>query len=116
MPTNTKRGKRRTTDEQIADLQAEVEAIKARARQRKKFSPDDLRAERKGLGLSQAAYAELVGVRPITIGNWENRRSRPRTKQLKSLLAVKGISKAQAWKQLGIEEEDHFSGAAVRAS
>jgi DNA-binding transcriptional regulator YiaG len=115
MPISTKRRKRRTPEEQIADLQAEIEAIEARARQQKRFSPDDLRAKRQHLGLSQSAYAELIGVSPITIGSWENGRSRPRAKQIQSLLEVKGISKAKAWRRLGIEAEDHFSGAEIKA-
>ncbi len=67
------------------------------------FSPKTVRAERDRLELSAAHYAQLVGVSMLTIYNWEKDKSFPREPQLKQWLKVKGISKRDAWKRLGIE-------------
>jgi DNA-binding transcriptional regulator YiaG len=108
---------RRPIPERIAELEAQIEALKDLMKAREGFSKEKIRAERERLELTAADYAELVGVSMITVYAWENGRSRPRAQQLKRLNEVFGISKAKAWKQLGIEEVDTagFSPQAIRA-
>jgi DNA-binding transcriptional regulator YiaG len=64
------------------------------------FSGKAILAERKRLGLSAAKYGKLVGVSMLTIYNWEKGKSVPRGPALEKWLAVRGIGKAKAEKQL----------------
>ena len=103
----------------IAALKREVQALKKRVdflskEERKRlskpasepqaegyrFSPGWLEAHRDRLGLAAADYAELVGVSPQTIYNWEHGRSKPRNQQLVSLAAIRGIGKREALRRL----------------
>ncbi len=103
----------------IAELKRQLQAMKKRvdyldARERKRlkepvsvstaeaprFSPAWLNAHRDKLGLAAADYAELVGVSPQTIYNWEHGRSKPKAKQLAALAAVRGIGKREALRRL----------------
>ena len=103
----------------IAELKRQFQAMKRRvdyldARERKRlkepvsvstaegrrFSPAGLNAHRDKLGLAAADYAELVGVSPQTIYNWEHGRSKPKAKQLAALAAVRGIGKREALRRL----------------
>jgi len=95
--------KRRTEEEMIADLQAEIDRLKKKAVGRNKYSSDQIRDERDRLDLSAADYGRLIGVSHLTIYNWEHGRSIPRQKQLNSWLQVKGISQGDAFKALGIK-------------
>ncbi len=108
---------RRTSDEQIADLEAQIAELRAKIEGRDKFSPEDVVAERERLGLSAREYGELIGVSHLTIYNWEHGRRAPRAKQLEQWLAVKGIKKKDAWEKLGIDgaSRDGFSSEAVYA-
>jgi DNA-binding transcriptional regulator YiaG len=65
-----------------------------------RFSARSVKAQRERLGLSQQAYARLVGVSPMTIYNWEAGNSRPRKEQLAALVAVRGIGKREALAKL----------------
>jgi DNA-binding transcriptional regulator YiaG len=65
-----------------------------------RFSARSVRAQRRRVGLSAAAYAQLVGVSPLTIYNWEHGKSRPRSGQLAALVAIRGISKREAQAKL----------------
>ena len=65
-----------------------------------RFSAQSVKAQRRRTGLSAADYAKLVGVSGLTIYNWENGKSRPRTEQLASLIAVRGLGKRQAQAKL----------------
>jgi DNA-binding transcriptional regulator YiaG len=65
-----------------------------------RFSARSAKAQRERLGLSQQAYAKLVGVSPMTIYNWESGNSRPRNEQLAALVAVRGIGKREAMAKL----------------
>ena len=65
-----------------------------------RFSARSVKAQRRRTGLSAADYAKLVGVSGLTIYNWENGKSRPRKKQLASLVAVRGLGKRQAQAKL----------------
>ena len=103
----------------IADLKRQTQAMKKRvdyldARERKRlkepvpasaaegrrFSPTWLESHRDKLGLAAADYAELVGVSPQTIYNWEHGRSKPKAKQLSALAAVRGMGKREALRRL----------------
>ncbi len=103
----------------IAELKRQLQAMKKRvdyldARERKRlkepvsvstaeaprFSRAWLNAHRNKLGLAAADYAELVGVSPQTIYNWEHGRSKPKEKQLAALAAIRGIGKREALRRL----------------
>jgi len=107
------RRKRRTADEMIADLEAQISEIKERQKEQSGFSAEELAAERERLELSAADYAELVGVSPLTIYSWEHGKTKPRQAQIESWLEVKGIDREEAWERLGIEGE--YSSDAVFA-
>ncbi len=68
-----------------------------------RFSPRSVKAQRTRLGLSAFDYGRLVGVSPLTIYAWEQGKSRPRRAQLAALVAVRGIGKREAVKQLAEE-------------
>ena len=66
----------------------------------RRFSAKRLTSHRAKLGLSAAAYGQLVGVSGQTIYNWEQGQARPRAEQLKKLVAVRTLTKASAAAQL----------------
>jgi DNA-binding transcriptional regulator YiaG len=68
-----------------------------------RFSARSARAQRQRLGLSQADYAKLVGVSPMTAYNWESGKSRPRKEQLAALVALRGVGKREAMKRLELK-------------
>jgi DNA-binding transcriptional regulator YiaG len=105
----------RSIEQRIADLEARITGLRAAAKDREKFSPEDVHKDRARLELAAKDYAELVGVSMITIYSWESGRTRPRPEQLELWLAAKGMPKAEAWKKVGIEEALDFSGKAVLA-
>lgn len=70
-------------DQQFDELLASVqdmaghmrgESIAARVRE---FPEPDVKAIREKTGLSQAGFAYLIGVKPKTLQNWEQKRVRP---------------------------------------
>jgi DNA-binding XRE family transcriptional regulator len=63
---------------------------------RRRFSPTRLAAHRKSLGLSAAAYAQLVGVSALTIYKWEAGATRPRPAQLEAIATVRSLGKREA--------------------
>lgn len=65
-----------------------------------RFTAKGLCSQRKRLGLSAADYGKLVGVGAQTIYNWESEASRPRTKQLPVLAALRQIGKKEAQSRL----------------
>jgi DNA-binding transcriptional regulator YiaG len=65
-----------------------------------RYSARSVRAQRKRLGLSAEAYGRLVGVSGLTIYNWEHGKARPRKAQFAALIAIRGIGKREALKQL----------------
>ncbi len=67
-----------------------------------RFSPKWLASHRAKLGLSAAAYAELVGVSQLSIYNWESGRSRPRQPQVAKLASIRGIGKREAQRRLDL--------------
>jgi len=68
-----------------------------------RFRADGLRAHRAKLDLSAKDYGKLVGVSPLTIYHWEAGKSKPRRKQLASLLSVRSLGKREAIKLLADE-------------
>ena len=67
---------------------------------RVRFTAKGLRAQRKRLGLSAADYAQLVGVSPQSIYNWEREITRPRKEQIAILVALRTIGKREAQARL----------------
>lgn len=117
--SKTASGKRRrpqrSAEEIVADLEKKIADLRSRARDREKFSIEALKEDRKRLELSAADYGELVGVAMVTIYSWERGRCRPRPDELQKWLAVKGMSREEAWRRLGFEEVTEFSPKAVKA-
>ena len=93
--------RRRSTEEQIRDLEAQIDQLKKQALEEKKFSPEEVFEDRSRLELSRADYALLVEVSALTIYHWEHGHSKPRTAQLERWLAVKSMPRNKAWTQLG---------------
>lgn len=65
-----------------------------------RFSTRSVRAQRRRLGLSAADFARLVRVSPLTIYNWEHGKARPKEEHRASLVALRGMGKAEAVKKL----------------
>ena len=70
----------------------------------KRFSARGLRTHRRMLGLSAADYAKLVGVSAQSIYGWERGRSKPRPRQLASLVVVRSLGKREALRRLELLE------------
>jgi len=97
----TKKRRRRTTEERIAELQSRIDALREASRQQREFSPEAVSAHREKLELSAADYGELVGVSALTIYKWEKGETRPRAAQAQKWLAVRDLTKRDAWRKLG---------------
>jgi DNA-binding transcriptional regulator YiaG len=69
-----------------------------------RFTARSVRAQRRRTGLSAADYAKLVGVAPLTIYNWEQGKSRPRSEQFATLVSLRGIGKREAEAKLAAED------------
>ncbi len=61
-----------------------------------RFAPRWVRSHREKIGFSQADYASLVGVSPMTIYNWEHGKTKPGKEQLAALVAVRKLGKREA--------------------
>jgi DNA-binding transcriptional regulator YiaG len=66
----------------------------------RRFSASRLAAHRGKLGLSAAAYGQLVGVAGQTIYNWEQGKARPRPAQLQMLASVRGLGRREVAERL----------------
>lgn len=69
-----------------------------------RFSARSVWAQRKRLGLTRNQFAKLVGVAPLTIFNWEHRKSRPREAQFAILVAVRRMGRREVCKKLELLE------------
>lgn len=69
-----------------------------------RFSPSWVKSHRERLELSAADYAELVGVSPLTIYNWEKGKTKPRQEQLAAWGRIRELGKREAWKRLEMLE------------
>jgi DNA-binding transcriptional regulator YiaG len=67
-----------------------------------RFSARSVKAQRRRTGLSAADYGKLVGVSPLTIYNWEQKKTRPRKEQFAALLSLRGLGKREALAKLAI--------------
>jgi DNA-binding transcriptional regulator YiaG len=79
-----------------------------------RFSARSVKAQRRRTGLSAESYARLVGVSPLTIYNWENGKTRPRTGQFESLVALRGLGKREAQAKLDQLESKGSNGTKGR--
>ena len=61
-----------------------------------RFSPRWVRSHREKIGFSQADYAALVGVSPVTIYNWEHGKTKPGKEQVAELVSVRKLGKREA--------------------
>lgn len=91
----------------VAHLEARVKKVKSAAAApvtengtQVRFSPQWVLGHRQKLGLSQADYAALVGVSPVTIYNWEKGKSRPQIKQLSAWGEIRAMGKREALREL----------------
>lgn len=66
-----------------------------------RYSAASVKAQRKRLGLSAEAFGNLVGVTGHTVYKWEHGASRPRSRKLAAIAAVRGIGKTEAKARLG---------------
>jgi len=53
---------------------------------------DRLAAAREAAGLSQAAFAGKLGVKPVTMTSWENDLKEPRANRLQMMSGILGVS------------------------
>ena len=65
-----------------------------------RFSAKGLAAQRKRLGLSAAAMAQLLGVSALSVYKWESGKTRPRNKQLEAIAGLRRIGKREAMARL----------------
>jgi len=66
-----------------------------------RYSAASVKAQRKRLGLSAATFGKLVGVSGHTVYKWEHGASRPRSRKLAAIAAVRSIGKTEANARLG---------------
>lgn len=67
-----------------------------------RIGPRSIRAQRKRLKLTQAQYAQLIGVSPPTVLMWEKGKAAPRDEKLAALIGVRKISATVARRRLGL--------------
>jgi DNA-binding transcriptional regulator YiaG len=70
-----------------------------------RFSAARFAAQRKKLGLSAAAFAQLLGVSSLSVYKWESGKTRPRQAQLKSIAAIRTLGKREAQARLAMLNE-----------
>ena len=68
----------------------------------RRFSAKRLAATRTKLGLSAADFGTLIGVSGQSIYKWESGETRPRSKQLEAIAAVRGLGKREASQRLEV--------------
>ncbi|MDB5882350.1 MAG: transcriptional regulator, family-like protein [Ramlibacter sp.] len=65
-----------------------------------RFSAKGLAAQRRRLGLSAAAVAQLLGVSALSVYKWESGKTRPRARQIEAIAGLRGMGKREALKRL----------------
>jgi DNA-binding transcriptional regulator YiaG len=65
-----------------------------------RFSAKGLAAQRRRLGLSAAAVAQLLGVSALSVYKWESGKTRPRARQIEAIAGLRGLGKREALKRL----------------
>lgn len=68
-----------------------------------RVSPWLIKTQRKRLELNQSNFARLIGVSVSAVRSWEQGRSQPRGPNLASFVAVRKLSKKEAYSRLEIE-------------
>ena len=61
-----------------------------------RFSAKGFAAQRKRLGLSAAALAQILGVSALSVYKWESGKTRPRAKQIESIAGLRKMGKREA--------------------
>jgi DNA-binding transcriptional regulator YiaG len=89
--------------DQIERLQARMRAVGSprpevseATLQKRRWRKDRVRAIRVSLGLSQADFAQLVGVSANAVYQWESGRSSPQAKYRTVMLGLRGVGKRDA--------------------
>jgi DNA-binding transcriptional regulator YiaG len=102
---------------QIADLKRRMQALEQQVKRVRKvsapaaasddepggqlrFSAKGLAAQRRRLGLSAAAVAQLLGVSALSVYKWESGKTRPRARQIEAIAGLRGMGKREALKRL----------------
>jgi DNA-binding transcriptional regulator YiaG len=65
-----------------------------------RFSAKGFAAQRRRLGLSAAAVAQLLGVSALSVYKWESGKTRPRAKQLEAIAGLRRMGKREAMARL----------------
>jgi DNA-binding transcriptional regulator YiaG len=65
-----------------------------------RFVAKGLKSHRERLGLSAADYGTLVGVSAQSVYNWEQGNATPRSGQLQTIAALRGVGKREAQRRL----------------
>ncbi|HUR87989.1 MAG TPA: helix-turn-helix domain-containing protein [Ramlibacter sp.] len=65
-----------------------------------RYSAKSLRSQRRRLGLSAAALAQLLDVSALSVYKWESGNTRPRQKQIEAIAALRNIGRREAQKRL----------------
>jgi DNA-binding transcriptional regulator YiaG len=61
-----------------------------------RFSAKGFAAQRRRLGLSAAALAQILGVSALSVYKWESGKTRPRAKQLEAIAGLRKMGKREA--------------------
>ena len=89
------------TRAQKAELKAPEEEVKAA-----RFSPRLIRSLRKRLGLSQQQLATAVGVSTVSVGLWEQGKTRPTGPNRTALVALRKLGRRDVRKILELKAHD----------
>ena len=65
-----------------------------------RYSAKSLRSQRRRLGLSAAALAQLLGVSALSVYKWESGTTRPRQKQIEAIAALRHMGRREAQTRL----------------
>lgn len=65
-----------------------------------RFSAKGLASNRKRLGLSAAAMARLLGCSALSVYKWESGKTRPRSKQIEAIAALRTLGRKEALARL----------------
>lgn len=93
-------GLRRETSALAKRAASSAPAPVAKAERPMRFVAKGLRSLRARLGLSQAQFAQLVGVSDQSVYNWEGKKATPRREQLAAIAALRGLGKREVQQRL----------------
>ena len=75
--------------------------VAQKAKRAEKWRKDSVRSTRRRLRLTQAEFAELVGVSLGSVNGWETGRTEPREALKREVLELRSLSPAEARERLG---------------